>query len=370
MIKKDLGPDAVVLSTKKIRGPVHPLIEVVAARDVRDVMEASAGGGVEGVEGTFANERDQLGSLKSEIEELKMLIAGAGAFNSVQGELAELKETINAFFDVLGMRRSNAPETGHLARIYYSLLGNGVSKARACTLMETVRKEYTADEIGDYGKSVRIVEDTIAQSFPVPAGKTRPKRIKVFIGPTGVGKTTTLAKLAARYALTEKISVGLITTDTYRIAATEQLKTYAKIIGVPLEVASEKEKFKKSLERFTGKDVILVDTAGKGRSDENYLKRLKDILDVGSPVEANLLLSLASSRENSMDAVSRFGMFDCDQIILTKLDECTRPGFIYDLIGQIGKPVSYVTNGQNVPQDIEKFSPGKLTKLVMGERAH
>ncbi len=364
-IKKDLGPDAVVLSTKKVKGASRSLVEVLAARDAQEALQASAGEG-----GTPQDWRRPLASVKAEMDELKTRLVDPGAVQLLRGDLAELQSTINAFFDVLGGRRSKEPHKAHLARLYNDLVGNGVSKAQACTLMERVRKEVAVGEDGDGEGGIRIVEKTIAESFPVLSGKRHRKRIKVFLGPTGVGKTTTLAKLAARYALTEKLNVGLVTTDTYRIAAAEQLKTYAKIIGIPLEVASEKKEFERSLARFTEKDLILVDTPGRGRRDETYLRHLKDMLTVPSPVETHLLLSLAASRENNLDAASRFGMFDCDAVILTKLDECIRPGVIYDLMTHIGKPVSYVTNGQNVPQDIEQASPGRLTKLVMGAQVH
>ena len=370
MIKKDLGPDAVVLSTKKITGPKHSLVEVIAARDVHDVVAPSAAVGFDEREYSLLYHRDQLALLRAEMNELKTLIADTRGVTSLQGELVELKETINTFFDVLGIRRSKEQTNGNLAKIHYSLIGNGVSKARACKLMEAIKQEFPVEETGDYDSSIKIVEEMIAKSFPLPAEKSPRKRVKVFVGPTGVGKTTTLAKLAAHYAVTKKMNIGLITTDTYRIAAAEQLKTYARIIGIPFEVASEKETFKKSLDHFAGKDIILIDTPGRSRSDENYLRRLRDILPADVPIETNLLLSLTSSQENIMDAAARFGIFDYDHIIFTKLDECAKPGLIYDLVSQIGKPVSHVTNGQNVPQDIEKVNPGKLTKLVMGKSLH
>jgi len=370
MIKKDLGPDAIVLSTKKMKGAKHPGVEVFAARDIHDVTESSAAGSFDGREEFLLDSGDPLTALRSEIGELKTLLTDARGVTALQGELAELKETIHTFFDVLGMRRSKEQTTGHLARIYYDLIGCGISKARAWKLMETVKKEFPAGGNGDYERSIRMVEDLMAKSIPLPAEKTPRKRVQVFVGPTGAGKTTTLAKLAARYALAEKLSVGLITTDTYRIAAAEQLKTYARIIGIPLAVATEKEAFQKALDGFSGKDIILIDTPGRSRRDEHSLRDLKDLLAVPVPREANLLLSLAASQENSMDAATRFGIFDYDHIIFTKLDECTRPGLLYDLVSQIGKPVSYVTNGQNVPQDIEKMNPVKLTKLAMGRGLH
>ncbi|MBI4632637.1 MAG: flagellar biosynthesis protein FlhF [Deltaproteobacteria bacterium] len=369
MIKKDLGPDAVVLSTKKIKGPKNFLVEVIAARDVQDVVAPFGAVRFDERDEVLSNHRDQLALFKAEMDELKTLIADTRGVISLRGELAELKETINAFFDVLGMGRSKEQTTGHLARIYYHLIGNGVSKARVCRLMGDIAQDFPAEEVGDYEKGIKIVEEMIAKSFPAPAERTQ-KRVKVFVGPTGVGKTTTLAKLAAQYAVTKKMNIGLITTDTYRIAAVEQLKTYARIIGIPFEVASEREIFKKSLDHFAGKDIILIDTPGRSSSDGNYLKKLKEMLTADVPIETNLLLSLTSSQENSMDAAVRFGIFDYDHVIFTKLDECTRPGLIYDLASQIGKPVSHVTNGQNVPRDIEKVSPVQLTKLVMGKSLH
>ncbi len=370
LIKKDLGPDAIVLSSKKMRGAKHPGVEVFAARDLHDVA-ASSSGRIFDCRGEFPpNSGDSLAALRSEIGELKTLFADAQGVTALQGELAELKETIHTFFDVLGMRRSKEQTTGHLAKIYYNLIGCGISKARAWKLMETVKKELPAGEKGDYEQSIRLVEKLMAKSIPAPAEKTSHKRVQVFIGPTGAGKTTTLAKLAARYALAEKLSVGLITTDTFRIAAAEQLKTYARIIGIPLAVATEKTAFQKALDGFSGKDIILIDTPGRSRRDEHSLRGLKDLLAAPSSREANLLLSLAASQENNMDAAARFALFDYDHIIFTKLDECTRPGLLYDLASQIGKPVSYVTNGQSVPQDIEKMNPVRLTKLAMGQGLH
>jgi flagellar biosynthesis protein FlhF len=180
-----------------------------------------------------------------------------------------------------------------------------------------------------------------------------------------VGKTTTLAKLAAHYAMSEKLGIGLISADTYRIAAAEQLKTYAKIMGLPIKVVSEKEEFKQALSRFSDKDLVLVDTPGKSRNDEGYMEKLRDFLNVGVPVETNLLLSLTSSRENMLDASARFGMINYDNIIFTKVDEATGFGSMYDVIDHVGKPISYLTNGQNVPNDIEDANPGRIARLIM-----
>ena len=191
------------------------------------------------------------------------------------------------------------------------------------------------------------------------------KGVIAFVGPTGVGKTTTLAKLAARYSMSERLRVGLISADTYRIAAADQLKTYAKIMGLPIKVVSEKEEFKEALSRFSDRDVVMVDTPGKSRKDQGYIEKLRDFLSVGVPVETNLLLSLTASRENMLEAASRFDTVDYDNIIFTKVDEATGLGSMYDVIDEVGKPVSYLTVGQNVPNDIEDANPGRIARLIM-----
>ena len=186
------------------------------------------------------------------------------------------------------------------------------------------------------------------------------------IGPTGVGKTTTLAKLAAYYSLERKLKVGLITTDTFRIAASEQLKIYARIMGLPIDIASEKETFLRSLKNFADKDLILVDTPGRNHHDDRCLTALKSIFD--ADVETVLLLSPFSSKEYLLQAADRFRIFNYDRIILTKMDECSHFGPMVDVLDEIGKPVSYITTGQNVPKDIEKSSPERLAKLMLQNR--
>jgi flagellar biosynthesis protein FlhF len=222
----------------------------------------------------------------------------------------------------------------------------------------------TIDTIDRFDTTLKLLEDTITKTIPVTNKKKR-KGIIAFVGPTGVGKTTTLAKLAAHYSMSEKLSVGLISADTYRIAAAEQLKTYARIMGLPIKVVSEKEEFRKALNLFSDKDLVLVDTPGKSRSDTGYTEKLRDFLNVGVPVETNLLLSVTTSRENMLDTSSRFGVVNYDNIIFTKLDEATGFGSMYDVIDHVGKPVSYLTNGQNVPSDIEEANPHRIAKLIM-----
>ncbi|MFH1081213.1 MAG: flagellar biosynthesis protein FlhF [Pseudomonadota bacterium] len=350
-IKHDLGPDAVILSTKKISKD-KPLIEITAARD-RDIAPAE-NHRISRPDDAFRYE-PSLGSLRQEIRDLKSCIDGLAHHFPVTSDCSDLKEALNILCDTVSVRNAL-----HLHDIYLRLIANGVSRIRALRLIETIKNDFPPPLTDTYEKAAGLAEKLIAGSFLKDEGKE--KRIKAFIGPTGVGKTTTLAKLAAHYCLEKKMKVGLITTDTYRIAASEQLKIYAKIMGLPIDIASSRDKFSRALSNFAEKDMIFVDTPGRNHHDNQCLKTLKSILT--DNIETFLLLSPIASREYLLDVADRFRMFHYDRIILTKLDECTRFGSMVDVLDIIAKPVSYVTTGQNVPRDIERTNPDRLAKLT------
>jgi flagellar biosynthesis protein FlhF len=351
-IKKDLGPDAIILSTGKIPGKPN-LIEVLAARDEQTVPTSFPEGRIHHREPRLP---ESLSCLEKDIQELKSGIEGLKQGFPCRRDFSDLKETMNLLLDTVSVRYPH-----HLRTIYTRMVAGGISRLMAASLLEAMQKDFSNDKIDTYEKGTVIAEELIARSL-VKGGRQE-RRIKAFIGPTGVGKTTTLAKLAAHYSLERKMKVGMITTDTYRIAAAEQLKIYAKIMGLPIQVAPEKETFLRSLANFADKDVILVDTPGRNHNDDRELNRLKTILYSG--VETILLLSPVASREHLLDTANRFRIFDYDRLILTKMDECNYFGSLFEVLDKIGKPVSHVTTGQNVPRDIEKASPERLAKLIL-----
>lgn len=354
-IKNDLGDDAVILSTKRLKGGKLPLLEVTAARDEDEKkISIRQAGEKQKSEITLSSDFDVI---RGELQDMKSLILDLRKEEPMRNELRQLKDYLANFADVLGTWEKNL-YPGAPSKIYYRLVANGVSRERAYRLVNTI------DRIDSFDTTVKTLEDTITKAIPVTSKKKR-KGIIAFVGPTGVGKTTTLAKLAAHYSMSEKLGVGLISADTYRIAAAEQLKTYARIMGLPIKVVSEKEEFKKALNLFSDKELVLVDTPGKSRNDNGYTEKLRDFLNVGVPVETNLLLSVTTSRENMLDTASRFGIVNYDNIIFTKVDETTGYGSMYDVIDHVGKPVSYLTNGQNVPSDIEEANPHRIAKLIM-----
>jgi flagellar biosynthesis protein FlhF len=357
-IRKDLGEEAVVLSTKRLRGGKVPLFEVTAARDASKIdVDSQKPRETHESGGKRPSVPAEMDMIRSDLTEMKSLIRDMRKEDSLRRELSELREHMNTLMNVLGTWEKNL-FPGPASKIYYLLVANGVSRERAYKLASTI------DEADNFDNTCKLLEDKITGSIPVTSQRRR-KGVIAFVGPTGVGKTTTLAKLAARYAMSEKMRVGLISADTYRIAAADQLKTYAKIMGLPIKVVSEKADFKEALSRFSDRDLVMVDTPGKSRKDQGYIEKLQDFLSIGVPVETNLLLSLTASRENMLEAASRFNMINYDNIIFTKLDEATGLGAMYDVIDEVGKPVSYLTVGQNVPNDIEDANPGRIARLIM-----
>lgn len=353
-IRRDLGPDAIILSTKQIASD-PPLIEVLAARDVV-VAERPASAAHSAPPAQDA----PLSRMAKEIQGLKSSIDILTRKFSYPCNLPDLMETLSLLLD-----KAPASNPNPLQDLYINLISGGLSHPMVVRLIEGIKEDYPCEDRDTEEKCSLIAEKLITRSLAVDDRKER--RIKAIIGPTGIGKTTTLAKLAAHYSLEKKMKVGLITTDTYRIAATEQLKVYAKIMGLPVHVAAERDVFQKALTDFSEKDVILVDTPGRNHQDDRCLNGLNDLLHTGG-VEAVLLMSPTATKEYLLEAADRFKIFNYDRIILTKVDECNHFGAMYDVLTEIGKPVSYVTTGQNVPKDIEKANPERLAKMILQNR--
>lgn len=192
------------------------------------------------------------------------------------------------------------------------------------------------------------------------------KKFINIVGPTGVGKTTTLAKIAAMSILKDKKKVAFITTDTYRIAAIEQLKTYANILNVPVEVCYNLKDFQNAVSKFESYDLVFVDTAGRNFRNPKYVEDLKDIIDFKQDIETLLVLSLTSKQVDMAEIIKQFSLLSFDKLIFTKSDETSTFGSIYNMIIKEQKAVAYITNGQNVPDDFIAATPENVVNLIVG----
>jgi flagellar biosynthesis protein FlhF len=191
--------------------------------------------------------------------------------------------------------------------------------------------------------------------------------IVALVGPTGVGKTTTLAKLAAHMKLREGRRVGLITIDTYRIAAVEQLKTYAQILQIPLIAVTTPGEIQEAAKRLYACDLILIDTAGRSPKDEPRIAELAQLLGAVRPDQVHLVLSATAREETLREAAEKFAILSPRQVIFTKLDEAVGFGVIVNVLHNLNLRISYLTNGQSVPDDIEVASPRRVAQLILGE---
>lgn len=199
--------------------------------------------------------------------------------------------------------------------------------------------------------------------------KKNSPRIIALVGPTGVGKTTTTAKLAAMYALNRGNKVALITMDIFRVGAVEQLKTYSRIMGIPLEVASTPKELEKAVEKHSACDLIFIDTAGRSHKDKEKLDEMKNFLEDKIPMEVYLCLSATTKDRELEEILNRFRIFQVSKVVFTKIDECESVGNMVNLLMKDNLQIAYFTTGQRVPEDIEIATPAKLADMIFREVA-
>ena len=211
-----------------------------------------------------------------------------------------------------------------------------------------------------------LVERELKIGGPIVPIRGR-RKVVALIGPTGVGKTTTLAKLAANFRLRDGVKVGLVTVDTYRIAAVDQLKTYAQLIELPMKVVATPDEMRRALDELSGLDLVLIDTAGRSPQDEPKIQELQQLLQAADADEVHLVLSLTSSLKALANVNKCFQPAGVTSLILTKLDEAPGLGSLFNLARKVALPISYVTTGQDVPDDIEPAHAARLAKLILGQ---
>ncbi len=375
LVRSELGPKASVLHTREVRSSgllrfLHSAreIEVVASSTVSvpsrlpprdrsvDTLVAAGpalrqrsseqrravdAGNVSPMESGL-DLRDQLAQLHSKVESL------CRANGSVQSEL-----------------------DGALFHLFTDLIDADVSEDLARDLVERVRTHSrgSADDAHSLRTAlVELVESEIHTAGPIQPSDGR-RHLVALVGPTGVGKTTTIAKLAANFRLRDKLRVGLITVDTYRIAAVEQLRTYADIIDLPMEIVATPREMHQAVARMANLDLILMDTAGRSPRDEVKIQELKAMLAEAAPDEVHLVLSSVASAASLSKTAERFAEVGTTALVLTKLDEAASLGNLLPVLRTCRLPLSYLTHGQNVPDDILPADAGHLARVVLGHES-
>ena len=376
LVRRELGPSAAVLHTREVggsgllswfSGARH--IEVTASNGVRVPSRLPA----------VTRRADPAQSpppapvpTPVQIPAPAAVVADEGKSRfreELRGQLSELQTMVEDL-----CRRSqrsslhDLPE--ELFHLYTDLIEAEVNEELARELVERVRQEAPAEELPDQAivraRVTRMIEEQIQAAGPIriTAGK---RRLVALVGPTGVGKTTTIAKLAANFRLREKRRVGLITVDTYRIAAVEQLRTYADIIDLPMQVVSTPREMREAMHAMGDLDLVLMDTAGRSPKDEVKIQELKAFLSEAQADEVHLVLSSVTGAATLERTAERFAAVGTTHLVLTKLDETSGLGNLLPLLRGSGLPLSYLTNGQNVPDDIEPADRRRFANMILGE---
>jgi len=378
LVRRDLGPDAAVLHTREIRtgwlfGLLRgaPWIEVTASAGVNVPSRLpSPPQGLPPPQGPAPPAA--AGAAPPRAAAAPSSLNGPAAApkwnDKVSGQLDDLQSMLQEL-----CRRSRSAGQGDLPealfRLFTDLIDADLGEDVARELVERVRGEAPGGELPDplllKARIARMIEAEISVAGPIGLTPGR-RRLVALVGPTGVGKTTAIAKLAANYRLKENRSVGLITVDTYRIAAVEQLRTYAEIIDLPMQVVSTPREIREAARRLEGLDLVLMDTAGRSPRDGIKIQELKAFLTEAGADEVHLVLSMVAGAGALRQTAERFAAVGSTALILTKLDEAAGLGNLLPVLRTSHLPLSYLTNGQNVPDDIETATSARLARLVLG----
>lgn len=338
LIRLELGSEAVIVSKRTIKqtglkGMFLPKkLEVTAAVD------------------------EEIRNKAEKVEQVSK-IKESGEKAEIEQELNEVKEMLQK---LVGDKKVKRDKRSGIKKM---LLERDVSEEVVDSIVAGLKEKDR------YKNMSRLPDSALADEIEelIKAGASMEGKVHAFIGPTGVGKTTTIAKLAAIKSLKANKKVGVITIDTYRIGAVEQLKIYADILGLPFEVINRVNDISKSIERLKDCDYIFVDTTGRSLKNIMQISELKLYLDRIKPDMVHLVISMTTKYNDMVQILNGFRPLGYDSVILTKFDETTTYGSIINLAYNSKVPISYITVGQNVPDDIEEATKEKLIDLVIGE---
>lgn len=341
-VKKELGEDALILSTRSIKP--HTLL---AGRKEATCVEITAA--VEYVPPVIAPSVQ----LPNENETSTL---------NEKGD-KELKSLIFNLLSQSGQAQSLGLQS-HQFDTYSCMVESGLDEKLAAKILKKTLEHSTQESI-DCGKEpvMNLMKKVVPCKGEIDLKADGPK-VVAFVGPTGVGKTTTIAKIAAEYALRRKQKLVLVSLDTYRLGAIDQLRVYGEIMEVPFEVAGGKEDLRRIVANHSDKDLILIDTTGRSHQDKGYSGQLKEIFDDVGEVEIHLVLSVTAQEKLFAATYHQFSPIGVDRVLFTKLDEGLNFGSLFNFSVCNRLPISYFTSGQRVPEDLEVARPDRVISLI------
>lgn len=364
-VKSELGRDAIILHTRKIKKPglgglfKKPLFEVVAAVDSknRENNKSIISPKQSSVRNrTFTSSMDSMPN--TEIREM----------NTINSEISSIKSLLNNVLEKMD-GESEAKVPSILQKYEEIFEDKNVIRSVSDKILSIVSRQISISDKNDQSikNAIKIIlKDYLGSPFVID-NDSKKQNIIFFVGPTGVGKTTTIAKLAAKQTIMHNKSVALITADTYRIAAVDQLRTYSEILNVPITVIYEQNELKDAMEKYSDKDFIFIDTAGRNHKNSELLAELKTLIsNVDSPT-VFLLLSLTTGYKDMKSIIESYQFLDYYNLLFTKSDEASSLGNILNAKFLSSMPLSYITTGQSVPDDIEVIDIDKIVNSFVGD---
>ncbi len=286
---------------------------------------------------------------------------GIKRLSCLEDKIAKLTETVEALVE-----KSVGGESfsGRWMELFKDLLRTGMEESLARETIHELKEIHP--DVDELFNDRRLLEKYYMKQVKVSPGvglSEEGQKVVVLIGPTGVGKTTTLAKIAASF-LSEGKSLAFVTADTYRLAAVEQLEKYADIMNLSLETVYSPREMEEAIAKHSDKDLVFVDTAGRSQYNKDQMEELESFLASCQPAEVHLLLSATTKREDLEEILEKFSSCPVDRLILTKSDESTCYGPFYSVVRNSPIPFSYITTGQIVPEDIEEASEESIARLL------
>lgn len=357
-VKEEFGSDGLILSTKEAPARssswfrAKPGVEVVAAIDTGSDSDADL----------FAPTHQDAAQAGAAALEAQHRLPGP----KVDKEYSEMRRALYS------LARPTIPSASLFSdaaayELYQALVTNEVDEWLAYKLLDEAQLNLAPEERGQKPALAKAVTDVARGLIRTDAaGDGLPSRkVVAFVGPTGVGKTTAAAKLAACLALEKKKKVVLLTTDTYRIGAVEQLKTYAGLTGLPFRVVAQTSDLPQAIREHTQRDFILIDTTGRSQRDLAAVQDLMQLLQRSTEIERHLVLSATTKPLDMREIVDRFGVCNPDCLLFTKLDETSTFGPIFNELVRTQKPLSYIADGQRVPEDLHAVRGDQIVDIVL-----